>query len=355
MSEVLAILEKAARYLMVVKAIYATVCMGALVVYEYMLTLDDELRYVWERKKSWIFYLFVAVRSLVSGTAFILQVDHRIATCCSFMPYGSEIVLKPTEMAYPVVQCHAHHLTADIRCARNVLLTSILVLFFLLSSDCFMTLRVYAVMGRNKLIGLYMSFLMCAKVATSIFFISRLHSNTIKLPDIPIDAFRSCTPSGSFTLQIIPCAIGAVFDISAFCFIIWFAYSSTVIFRFSSLLRTIVEHATVYFIMAMILKILVLLFLLFADSAMKQSPPLLHAIVTPLLINRVALSLKKSADKGYTANQPWDVDHFSSIEFEPVSIAATSEAFASHPQDGQTEARLNTERNDIRLDEPTQC
>jgi hypothetical protein len=50
-----------------------------------------------------------------------------------------------------------------------------------------------------------------------------------------------------------------------FCIIIWMAYSSVVTVRLSSLLRTIVADATAYFIMAMALQILVVLFLSFAD------------------------------------------------------------------------------------------
>ena len=54
-------------------------------------------------------------------------------------------------------------------------------------------------------------------------------------------------------------------DISAFGIIIWFAYSNVAIVRFSSLLGTVVADATVYFIMAMGIQTVVLLFLSFAD------------------------------------------------------------------------------------------
>ena len=56
-----------------------------------------------------------------------------------------------------------------------------------------------------------------------------------------------------------------VSDLSAFCIIIWLAYSSALTIQVSSLLRTVVAGATVYFIIAMALQTLVLLFLSFAD------------------------------------------------------------------------------------------
>ena len=106
----------------------------------------------------------------------------------------------------------------------------------------------------------------------------------VQLPDIPLDAFKICTVSGSFRLQISQHAIGLVFgkllgsfvatasrsrrvvsDVSVFCIMIWLAYSSVVTIRLSSLLRTIVADATAYFIMAMGLQTLVVLFLSFSD------------------------------------------------------------------------------------------
>jgi len=106
----------------------------------------------------------------------------------------------------------------------------------------------------------------------------------VRLPDIQLDAFKICTVSASFKLQISQHAIGLLFgelfgsliatashslrvvsDVSIFCIIIWLAYSSVVTVRFSSLLRTIVTDATAYFIMAMALQVLVVSFLSFAD------------------------------------------------------------------------------------------
>ena len=61
------------------------------------------------------------------------------------------------------------------------------------------------------------------------------------------------------------CSWPATSDVSAFCTIIWVAYSNAVVIRFSSLLRTVVADATIYFIMVMGLQTLVLLFITFAD------------------------------------------------------------------------------------------
>jgi hypothetical protein len=101
---------------------------------------------------------------------------------------------------------------------------------------------------------------------------------------IPIEAFKTCIPDGSFGLQLAPQILSLVFgelfsslvvtisrsrrvvsDLSAFGIMVFFACYGSVSFRFSSILRTIVGDATVYFIMAFGLQILVLLFIMFAD------------------------------------------------------------------------------------------
>lgn len=61
-------------------------------------------------------------------------------------------------------------------------------------------------------------------------------------------------------------------DVSAFGIIIWFAFSNVEAVRFSSLLKTVVAGATVYFIMVMGIQTLVLLFLAFADVRYRPLP-----------------------------------------------------------------------------------
>jgi hypothetical protein len=122
----------------------------------------------------------------------------------------------------------------------------------------------------------------------------------LPLSNIPIEAFKTCIVDGPFILQLVPQIIALVFgelfsslvvtvsrsrrvvsEISAFGIMVFFACYGSIIFRFSSILRAIVEDATVYFIMAIVLQILVLLFLTLADVR-RMSPlpieiPLTHS------------------------------------------------------------------------------
>ena len=104
------------------------------------------------------------------------------------------------------------------------------------------------------------------------------------LPDIPFEVFKACGALVPFHLQLILSAIGTaigelfaslvitasgsrriVSDISAFCVIIWFAYSTATIFRFSSLVRTIVTDGTVYFIIVTVIQMLLVLSVSISD------------------------------------------------------------------------------------------
>jgi hypothetical protein len=132
--------------------------------------------------------------------------------------------------------------------------------------------------------------------------LARSSCTTLDLPfsDIPIEAFKTCIPDGPFSLQLAPQIIALVFgelfsplvvtisrsrrvvsEISAFGIMIFFACHGSVSFRFSSILRAIVGDATVYFIMAIGLQTLVLLFLTLANVC-RMSPlpieiPLTHS------------------------------------------------------------------------------
>lgn len=73
--------------------------------------------------------------------------------------------------------------------------------------------------------------------------------------------------------------------------------------------------------------------------------------VTPTLINRVVLSLKKTAGANSRVIQPWSTGHFTSIRFEPRSMVGSSET-GGQLLDDPTEARMDTDdQDDIPLGE----
>ena len=73
--------------------------------------------------------------------------------------------------------------------------------------------------------------------------------------------------------------------------------------------------------------------------------------LTPVLINRVFLSLRRAADANSTANQSW---HLSDVNFGPAPMQMTSEATISQSPDDPVETLLDT-GDCIPLDELAKC
>lgn len=73
--------------------------------------------------------------------------------------------------------------------------------------------------------------------------------------------------------------------------------------------------------------------------------------LTPIVINRASLSLKKKADFNGGVTRAWSTQHFGSIKFGPRTFATVPETVI-----GPTEARLDTnDHNEIPLDDLNAC
>jgi hypothetical protein len=75
--------------------------------------------------------------------------------------------------------------------------------------------------------------------------------------------------------------------------------------------------------------------------------------VTPVLINRVVLSLKKTADNSSGVNQAWNTTHFTTIRFEPRPMTVASGQPPGDPVGAETLSDAN-DYNDIPLDDLSQ-
>ena len=77
--------------------------------------------------------------------------------------------------------------------------------------------------------------------------------------------------------------------------------------------------------------------------------------LTPILINRAVLSLKKAADVSGGINRAWGMRHFSTIRFEPGAMSVSSASVISRLPDDPLETRLYTNsHSDVPLDELVQ-
>jgi len=268
---------------------YLMTSVAALTLYDYMLILDDEIRYIWRGRKSWIFYLYVQNRILLVGyqlwQIYFLSSPRKSETLC--------------------------------RVSYNVQVISFMI--FLLSSDTFIVLRVYAITFRNKRLAVYFGTLILARFTIGLVAAFIKPPTILEFPLVPVDAFNQCATIVNLHLMLIPSSLGTAFELSAFLVIAWYTYRNKSALKFSALVRTIISEATIYFLVMIALQTYIQLSLSIMQGPDQELSFLAYGLITPILTMRFAVSLKRSADP--EAGQGWRVAHFSSANFTNSSPA----------------------------------
>ncbi|KAF9789668.1 hypothetical protein BJ322DRAFT_550952 [Thelephora terrestris] len=194
-----------------------------LLFYDYFLTLPDEIRYAWKGRKPWIFYIFLVNR---------------------YVPilYETWIVVVVWWPGFTYEVCNN---TAWIEIAIFVFLT--------LLAQIFLTMRIYALTMKNKMIVAFFSGVTIPQLALGIYLTYLGATNpAVVLPPIPLDAFRLCVFARHRPIEIGYTSISLFFDSAAF-FVIFSSGlrtglgSSSVSSSRPSLVHTIVHDATIYF------------------------------------------------------------------------------------------------------------
>jgi len=257
----------------------------ALTLYDYLLMFDDEIRYVWRGRKTWIFYLYTLNRILFTGYQF-------------------------WEIYYASSPSHS-----KTECLAAYYVQVVLIVFFLFSSDIFITLRVYAITFRNKAFVVYFGTLALTRFVVSLAASFLKPPTIVSLPPVPVDAFNLCATVADIQFGSAPNSIGTAFELSAFIVIVLYTYRNKSTLKLSALIRTLVAEATVYFLVMVALQIYVQLSLALLKGVGRDLPPIVYGLLNPILTMRFALSLKRSADP--EGGQEWRLKHFTSADFIP--------------------------------------
>jgi len=181
-------------------------------------------------------------------------------------------------------------------------------MFFLFSSDVFVTLRIYAVTLGNKIVVTYFAALALTRLVMAL-----------------VTAFLTA-PSVVSNLQfkLIPNTVGTTFEASAFLVIVWYTYKNNGSLKLTGLIRKVVASATVYFFVMVAAQVFVQLSFNLIKGP--QVSLLAYGLFNPILTLRFALSLRKSADP--EGGKKWELSHFSSPHFaRPLSHSVEVPAF----------------------------
>lgn len=282
MDSIVGLLTQGARDLTTAK--YILIAAIALTLYDYLLTFNDEIRYVWRGRKTWISYLYMLNRVLLIAYQF-------------------------WEIYYT-----SNRKNSKTMCLASYYVQVLLVVFFLLSSDIFITLRIYAISLGNKILVAYFGTMALARLSLSLASSFAKPVAVMALPRIPeIDAFNLCGLIITLQFKSVPNAIGTAFELSAFFVIIWYTYQNKSALKFSALVRTIAAEATMYFLVMVAAQTYVQISLSLTTGTSQQLSFLAYGLLNPVLTMRFALSLKRSADP--EGGEEWQMKHFSTARF----------------------------------------
>jgi len=242
---------------------------GALWFYDYFLTLADEIEYAWSGKASLIFVLFILNRYWPLWYLLWL-----------FVAYWSPEFTKPM-------------------CDKTAWFYNFYVTFSTVFAQVVMTLRIYAVTRNNRWIASYLSFITFAQFAFGLYLMIRFATRpAVSIPNLPFDEFQFCLFQQWKIGEIIYALYSVVYDTSAFAVIIYSARNRSLmrVDGVQSLLDTIVEDATVYFLVIFAGQLLVVFFEIFAPETIQLLPGSGIIILGPMMITRLILSLRKAVN-----------------------------------------------------------
>ncbi|KAF9789646.1 hypothetical protein BJ322DRAFT_549689 [Thelephora terrestris] len=218
---------------------YYVVAGMTLLFFDYLLTLPDEIRYAWRGRKPWTFYPFLLNR---------------------YLPVLYEI--------WVVFVVWWPGLTDEV-CNHTAWMDIAIFVFLTLMAQMFLTLRIYALTMKNKMIMAFFSGVTISQLALGIYLTFLGATNpAVVSSSIPLDAFRLCSFEIHRLLGIGYASISIFFDLAAFSLIIGFGRrtglnANSVAMSRPSLVHTIVHDATVYFFFVFTSQIIFLLTLIF--------------------------------------------------------------------------------------------
>jgi len=247
---------------------YYSVAITTVLFYDYFLTLEDEVRYAWKGRKSWAFAIFFLNRYLP-------------------MVYMTWIAVSNHSWAYTYEMC-----------TKTSFIEIIFFVWCTLIAQIILTTRIYAITMKNTIIASLFVCITIPQFALGIYMIVLAASAPAqRLPSIHLTAYQLCVFTRHRSVETAYTAISLLYDFSAFVVIIVLAAKSGIKgFRMPGILRTIVQDATVYFLVIFTSHFVLEMTLLVARPSLQLLPAVGNNVYLPVMIGRLMLSLKKAAD-----------------------------------------------------------
>jgi len=262
---------------------YFSLGMATIAVLDHLLTLDDEINYIWKKRRSWAFYAFLLNR--YSLPAFVLwqQIAFR------WEGYSQKM------------------------CDRTAWLEGFYLVFVFTMAQGFLATRVYVLTARKKLALWTFSALILACVGMGLYMVFSPQTRAIQMLDIPLPIFHMCAMDSPLWSEWAYVGGVGIYDLVTFVCIVKFIrrYKSSLGHErsLSHLLKTLIQDSTIYFFIMMTFNIAMLTYAVMARASLKNFPLVAPTVLVPVMISRLILSLRKAVDEG--AVLCWDENNFS--------------------------------------------
>ncbi|KZT36228.1 hypothetical protein SISSUDRAFT_1050162 [Sistotremastrum suecicum HHB10207 ss-3] len=258
-----------------------------LVIYDYLLTLNQEIRTMWKQEKSLVFFLFILNRyytifalTVVTVGFFSPLLTPSVSMCAryaQFIPFGVSIPL-------------------------------------LLIPGLLMTLRIWALYERNKFVLIYLLGLLVSQVALCFWIYSSPGHQALIFPDVDIEPFHLCIEIGPPQLGLLTSLYQwteTLFDVSVFTLTMLRTIKWSRADRQGTLLQRIVRDGALYFAVIFTTNLVWVLMIMFAPPGLKYINGMPTLALVSIMMNRITMDLRS------TAYGPTTVLTTQDLEFSP--------------------------------------
>ncbi|KAF9786684.1 hypothetical protein BJ322DRAFT_1051375 [Thelephora terrestris] len=204
---------------------YHAIAVGAIFFYDYLLTLPDEVKYVWSGRRSWAFWIFIFNRYFPMTWQFW-------QLTVTFAP--------PSRFTTEV----------GLICSKNSFYGLFMLVVCTLIAQTVLTARIYAVTMKNIPIAFGFTAITVTQCALGIYLTIHTASKGVQpLPPIPLDAYHLCVFAQiNRGVEVTYTSLSLFYDVLAFLVVVLQAKKSRVRgLNVSTILDTIAVDATYYF------------------------------------------------------------------------------------------------------------
>jgi len=262
-------------------------------IYDYLITISDEVRYAWPGRKSPVFFLFIANRYWP----------------IFYLVWISISLWSPT--------------FTKSMCDRTQWFSIFYYCLVTVFAQTAITLRVYAVTGKNRRIAAFLSLLTLIKFVFSMYLTVRFGLDTaFEFPDIPLDEFKFCQFHRWRPGETTSTVFSLVYDLAAFLVIVYYSSKrgSERASGMPDLLDRIVRDATAYFLVIFSSHLWLIFFEFLTSEYLQLLPSCANALLVPILATRLMISLKKAATPSGTLWSVYDPDPREGMKFASRTI-----------------------------------